>query len=85
MTKLGFVSVGQLKDLIRGWAHIPFHGNRAHYWRKRQGQVAFISHGEQIHLYIAKCGYEAATTMRAPPLEPGKMPKCKKCLRTVER
>lgn len=81
MSKQAIFSGGPIKRFRGGWALIPF-AERCHLWRRMDHQNelrARLKAPAGITFYKAACGHCEATTPRLPALEPGNVPKCKRC------
>ena len=66
---------GPIHDLEEGWAVMPFGRETAHYWQKGADL------GEGATGYMSLCGVKGVTLPKAPALEPGNFPRCKRCQR----
>lgn len=74
------MSGGPIKHFAGAWAKFPFVGSRAHYWRETTKKLVAIADVPKSHrIFIAECGVWGKTTERAPALEMGNWPKCKRC------
>jgi hypothetical protein len=69
----GMFSGGTWLDFERGWALLPFHGERTHYLVKEGGTVS------------AACGLVWDLAPKAPLFAPGNFPRCMRCSSALRR
>lgn len=84
MPKGGYVAIGTIDHLTKGWAQIPFRGRMVHYWIERNtSDMPMIFKGGRVRFYKSLCGIEAETDIQRPAIVPGNFPRCKRCARMV--
>lgn len=77
---MNLLSGPPLKNLRKGWALLPFVGNRAHYWiEDTEIPLAKLDERGRIRYYQSKCRLLGVTRPTVPALEPGNWPRCKRC------
>jgi hypothetical protein len=74
------MSGGPIAHFAGAWAKFPFVGSRAHYWTETtsywRSQMLLP---EGLRTFDGACGARGEVTERAPALEMGNWPKCKRC------
>lgn len=77
------MSGGPIRGFRKGWALIPFHGEKAHYWKAIK--IKASGHGDLIE-YRSACGTTAdAREGVTDALEPGTWPRCSRCIAAWNR
>lgn len=76
------MSGGPITSLSKGWAILPFIGQRAHYWiEDKETMPPKIGETGRVRYYTSRCGLAGVTNDSVPALEPGDWVKCKNCSR----
>lgn len=75
----GTFSGAPIENLREGWARIPFHGRKAHWWVEMALDPPIIAGGGRVRAYTSACGMEGETTWARPALGVGTMGWCKRC------
>ena len=76
----GYLAIGPIKHLKKGWAIIPFIGRKAHYWTEEELTSGYIDKYGRVRFYNSLCGLEGTTDDARPAIDPGNWQKCKRCL-----
>lgn len=72
-------------DFSRGWAVAPFLiTNCAHYFEDAGLSTPPLS-GTRFRTYRAVCDLEAEVSESVPLIEPGDLPRCRHCVKKLER
>lgn len=79
------ISGGPIQHLTKGWAVIPFVGKRAHWWIEDTETMADTAPEgpAPVRYYQAACKVLAVTNAKIPALDPGDIPRCKRCQRRL--
>lgn len=77
-----------IEEFRQGWALMPFRGERAHHWTRIEwmGRTTLAPDGKSEdprYGYRSLCGLVVTTTHRAPPLDDGNWPRCKRCQKSA--
>lgn len=80
------ISGGPIASFAGGLAKLPFTGNCAHYWYETSSYWrSQMLLPEGLRTFDALCGARGTTTEKAPALERGNWPKCKRCEAALQR
>lgn len=80
----GLLAVGQIDNLVKGWAIIPFKGEKVHYYvEENTDEMPYIDRYGRVRFYTSLCGLEAQTDSQRPAIVLGNFPKCKRCLKML--
>lgn len=77
------LAIGVQVDFIEGWAVMPFHGSRSHFWSK--GRTRSQADGSKVTVYHRECGGMAFGNDHIRPLVEGDYERCKLCCKELAR
>lgn len=79
-----WITDGVIEHLRKGWAILPFRGERGHFWAEdTKTMEPTIAEGGRVRYYTSACGLVGLTRPRAPALGVGSWPKCARCMKRL--
>lgn len=74
------MSGGPINPFTKGWAIIPFSGEKPHFWiEDKETMPPKIGKHGRVRYYTSLCGVVGVTNSAVNALAPGDFPKCKRC------